>query len=447
MRALILLGIILVCAGIALRRPYFGALTFVWLGFFNPQSMTWGGAPLSMIMALATVVGYMISSEPKRFPLQSESLILVILWGLFGITTMFAIYPDRALRDLILVSKILLMVFLCMCLINSNERLHSLVRVIALSLGFYALKGLLFVVITGGQYIVFGPTGSFLEANNMIGLALNMNLPLLVYLMKTEEKPWLRWTCRAMFFASYPSVVFTYSRGAWLGLVGVTALIILRSRYKFRILTAGAVFAIFLLPVVIAFLPDRLGNRYEDLENYDTEQSAQMRFGSWTYCWRVASDLPIIGGGFNHYSTATYDKYFPEFLDQYGGTHRWRMTNCHSAWFTVLSEHGFPGFFLWVGLMGCFVLSTLRIRYATNYRPEMAWMHELSGSIQISLAAYVVVGTFIDAAYFDMLYYLIAMVVVMKERLADALAAAPLPTAVKTTERPVLVPAKTSFGR
>ncbi len=47
-------------------------------------------------------------------------------------------------------------------------------------------------------------------------------------------------------------------------------------------------------------------------------------------------------------------------------------------------------------------------------------MHELAGALQISFAAYSVVGTFIDAAYFDMLYYLIAMVVIMKELLANS---------------------------
>jgi hypothetical protein len=77
----------------------------------------------------------------------------------------------------------------------------------------------------------------------------------------------------------------------------------------------------------------------------------------------------------------------------------------------------------------------------------MAWMHELAGGLQISLAAYVVVGTFIDAAYFDMLYYLIAMVVIMKERLANSPAAEALPTAGRFADRPVLATAKTSFSR
>ena len=446
MRALILLAIILPCAAITLRRPHFGVLTFAWLGFFNPQSMTWGGAPFSLIMALATVAGYGLSSEPKMFPRKSESLILMVLWVLFGITTIFAIYPDRALRDLIFISKIFVMIFLCMCLINSKERLQSLVRVIVLSLGFYAVKGVVFIVLTGGAELVFGPQGSFLEANNMIGLALAMNLPLVIYLIKNEERTWLRWVYRLIFISSYPSIVFTYSRGAWLGLAGVTALMVLRSQYKFRIALVSSLFALFLLPVTIALMPERLSNRYEDLENYDREGSAQMRFGSWAYCRRVAYAHPLTGGGFNHYSVATYDKYAPEFLDQYGGANRWRMTNCHSAWFTVLSEHGFPGFFLWLALMGSFLLSTVRIRYFTRNRDEMSWMYDLVGALQISFAAYVVVGTFIDAALFDMLYYLIAMIVIIKQLLANSQAVQSSPAAVEIPGRVALAPTTTSLA-
>ena len=420
MRDQILTAIILVCACVALRRPVFGMLTFVWLGFFNPQGMTWGDTPHSLIMSVSTIVGYVTSSELKRFPLQREAILLLLLWIAFGFSTVFAIYPARAMGPLTLVSKILLMVFFTMCVVNTEERLHWLVRIIAISLGFYAAKGFLFVVVTGGQYNVFGPNNSFLQANNMIGLALVMNLPFLAYLVKKEEKLWLRWACRVMFFASYPTVVFTYSRGAWLGLVAVTGLMALRSRYKFRLATAAVVAGLFLLPFAGVLIPERLVDRYEDLENYDTESSAQMRFGSWAYCWKVAVDRPITGGGFDHYSAATYEKYAPEFLDEWGGKHRWRRTSCHSVWLSIIGEHGFFGATLWFGLIGSFLLSVWRIRAQTVARPELIWMYELAGALQSSLLAFAVVGTFIDATYFDMLYYLIAIVVILKERLENS---------------------------
>jgi len=53
-------------------------------------------------------------------------------------------------------------------------------------------------------------------------LALVMNIPLLYYLLKTETITWLRWLIKAMLLFSFPAVVCTYSRGAWLGLAMVT---------------------------------------------------------------------------------------------------------------------------------------------------------------------------------------------------------------------------------
>lgn len=447
MRDLILTGIILICSVIALRRPVFGMLTFVWLGFFNPQSYTWGSTPLSMLMAVCTIVGYLFSSEPKRFPIQRESILLLILWIVLGITTAFAIYPDRAVQTLTFVSKILLMVFLSMCLINTEERLHWLVRVVALSLGFYAVKGVVFVLVTGGSNLVFGPTGSFLEANNIIGLALAMNLPLLAYLIKKEEQAWLRWIYRAMFISSYPTIIFTYSRGAWLGLVAVTALMALRSRYKFQIAAAAAIFAVTLLPITLSLAPERLVSRYEDLENYETESSAQLRFGSWTYCWRVGVAHPLTGGGFNHYSMLTYQKYAPEHIDKWNITTTWLRTSCHSVWFTVVGEHGFLGTTLWLGLIGSVFLSSWRIRSLTGAHPEMSWMCDLAGGLQISLVAYLVVGTFIDAAYFDMFYYLIAILVILKERVENSPGVEALPEAANVTDKRFLITAKGSFTR
>jgi probable O-glycosylation ligase (exosortase A-associated) len=399
-----------------------------------------------MLMAVCTVVGYLLSSEPKKLPLQRESILLLLFWVALGITTLFAIYSDRALRDLTFVSKILLMVFLSMCLVNTEERLHWLLRVIALSLGFYAVKGIGFVFLRGSESTVLGPSGSFLHANNMIGLALAMNLPLLAYLIKKEEQAWLRWIYRAMFLCSYPTILFTYSRGAWLGMAAVSVLMALRSRYKFRIAAGAAFFALFLAPFAITLVPERLVDRYEELENYETESSAQMRFGSWTYCWRVAKDNPITGGGFNHYSVFTYEKYAPEFLDEYGGTARWRRTSCHSVWFTIMGEHGFLGASLWFGLLGSVFFSLWWVRSFAKAYSEISWMGDLAGALQISFVAYAVVGTFIDAAYFDMLYYLVAIVVILKERLEAFWLTRASPEVEKVSQRGVLLPVKNSFS-
>src|SRR5262245_46424067 len=166
MRDLFLIVIVVLCSLIALGRPVFGLLTFVCFSFLGPQGMTWGIGktfPLAELTAIGTIAGYLVWSEPKKFPRQREFILLLVLWGMFSISTPFAIFPDRALERLVYVSKILLMVCLSTTLINTEHRLRVLLRIIALSLGFHGLKAGIFSTLSGGNFMVWGPEGTFLE--------------------------------------------------------------------------------------------------------------------------------------------------------------------------------------------------------------------------------------------------------------------------------------------
>ena len=156
MRTIILLIVVLICSGVAVRRPYIGVLTFAWLGFFNPQSYTWVEIPYSLIVALATVSGFLLSSEPKTDSDAARNDTDGDAMGNFWRDQLVCyVFPDRAMIQLNFVSKIFLMVFITICVLTSQDKLHSLVRVIALSLGFYAVKSAIFVVMTGGTQMVW----------------------------------------------------------------------------------------------------------------------------------------------------------------------------------------------------------------------------------------------------------------------------------------------------
>lgn len=420
MRDLILIAIVVSCSLIALRRPVFGFLTFACLGFLNPHSMMWGIGQTfrhSMLVGFTTLVGYLFWSERKKFPLQRETFLLLGLWIMFGVSTFFAIYPEKASPKFTYISKVLLMVFLSTSLINNEQRLRSLIRVIALSLGFFGLKGGIFVILSGGSYVVWGPEESFLAANNSIGLAMVMNVPLLLYLLEVETHQRLRWLLKAMLLFSYPAVVATYSRGAWLGLATVTALAVLRSKKRGLIITVTAILVMMALPYLPVLIPERLSNRYEDLRNFKTDESANARLWSWEFCKRVGLAHPVAGGGFDFYSLETYGIYYPEFVEYFSKLGKVLAWSCHSVWFTVLGEHGVTGFLLWLGLIGSCFLSLRRVRLYGIAHPEMSWVTHLSDMLMISFASFMLVGTFLDAAYFDMFYYLVAMVIILKELL------------------------------
>lgn len=414
MRDILVIGVVVLCSLVALRRPVFGMLAFVCLSLLNPHGMTWGIGrtfPFAQVIAIGTLVGYCFWSEPKRLPRQRESILLLALWGMFGISTLFALYPTIAFERFVFISKILLMVFLSTSLINTEQRLHLLLYVIALSLGFHGVKAGIFSLISGGNYMVFGPDQSFLAANNSIGLALAMNVPLLFYLLKIETRPWLRWIMRAMLALSYPAVICTFSRGAWLGLAAVTAVIVLQSERRFLIVAIAGLLGIVLLPFLLQRAPERLVKRYDDFANYKEEASAQSRLWNWEFCARVGLAHPLHGGGFEFYSSETYAIYFPEFLEAWPG----KVWSCHSAWFTIFGEHGYLGILLWIGLIASCGLSLRQMRSIGRTHAKLSWVIHHAHMLQGALIGYMVAGTFLDVAYFDLFYQLVAVCIIVKE--------------------------------
>jgi probable O-glycosylation ligase (exosortase A-associated) len=414
MRDLLLLGLVLVAAGIALRRPAFGMLTFTFLGFLFPQSYTWSFArtfPFSQVIAVSTMLGLLLSPERKQLPMQRETVLLILLWAVMGFSTIFALFPADAFQRLVYVSKIFLMTLVALIVIKTEVDLHMLVKVIGFCLGFYALKAGVFAFTSGGGEFVYGPEGSFLEANNSIGLALAMNIPILLYLLKRERLGWVRWSLRAMLFLTYPAIVTTYSRGAWLGMVMATGLSLVKSRKKFLMIPVAGILIVMLQAVIPQIAPDRLVKRYGQLVEYQEEGSAESRFWNWEFCKRVGFARPLTGGGFDFYSPQMYAIYYPEFNQRWGEGKVW---SCHSTWLTVFGEHGIPGFLLWLGLLVCCFSSLRQIRAYGRTNPAESHYVQYADMVQSCIATYLVIGTFLDAAYFDFFYYLIAITIILK---------------------------------
>jgi len=170
-----------------IKRPWIGILVWSWLGFMNPHRLAWGFAttlPFAMAVAITTIMAMLASKEEKKIPWTREMITLLMFWLWTLVTTMNSLFPELAWDQLIKVSKIFLMIFVTTMLINTAYRLKALVWVIALSIGFYGVKGGIFTLLTGGAFAVRGPSGTFIDGNNEIGLALAMTVPLLFSLSR-----------------------------------------------------------------------------------------------------------------------------------------------------------------------------------------------------------------------------------------------------------------------
>jgi len=412
MRDIVVVLLVFGSLPLILWRPWLGIIVWTWLGFMNPHRMAWGFAttlPVAMAVALTTLVALLVSREPKRIPWTRETAILLtfVLWMV--VTTFFAAFPELAWVQLEKVAKIQLMIFVALILINTRERLHALVWTIALSLGFYGIKGGIFTILTGGAFRVQGPPGTFIGGNNEIGLALTMTIPLMYYLYRHTAIKFVRLGLIGAMVLTAIAAIGTQSRGAALGMAAMGTVLLLKSRQKVLI---GLVVALSIF-AILQIMPEAWYARLATIETYQQDQSAGGRLAAWRMAVNLALDRPL-GGGFETFRREMFAIYAPG----YTGFH-----DAHSIYFEVLGEHGFVGLALFLALGLTTWLSASSIRRRARNQPEMAWLADLSAMVQVSLVAYAVAGAFLGMAYFDYFYNLVLIVVVGRGLMASENAA------------------------
>ena len=77
MRDIAITALILGALPFVLRRPQLGVLMYVWISVMNPHRLTWGFAyelPFAQILAVATLVGVLLTREAKWPPMNSLTL-------------------------------------------------------------------------------------------------------------------------------------------------------------------------------------------------------------------------------------------------------------------------------------------------------------------------------------------------------------------------------------
>jgi probable O-glycosylation ligase (exosortase A-associated) len=160
-----------------------------------------------------------------------------------------------------------------------------------------------------------------------------------------------------------------------------------------------------LAPLMFAFMPESWVERMRTIQTYEQDLSAQGRINAWWMAFNAAKDR-ITGLGFATASNELFAIYAPN-PDLY--------LAAHSIYFQVLGEHGFPGLFLFLMVWFTTWLCANWIRRHSRSVAELQWAFVLASMIQVSMVAYLVGGTFLSLSYFDLPYYELAAVVIVRE--------------------------------
>jgi probable O-glycosylation ligase (exosortase A-associated) len=407
---------IIPCIPLSLARPFFGLLVWTIIAFTSIHKFTYGDSaklPWAVMIGVPTILGFVLFTRSWDRLKSRESVLILVLWIWFFLTSLGSTRTPLFLHHAVdtwdhmqFVSKIFLMTLITMGLVDSFSRLRKLVMVIACCFGFFVVKALPFLILTSGNDRVYGPPNSMIADNNDFGLAMNMTVPLFLFLAQSEKKPWLKRLFGGLFLMAIPVVFFTYSRGALLGLIAVLGMMMLQVKQK-KVLIPVVILGI---AIAVLFAPQAWKTRMNPTGEQALDKSAQSRINAWTFAWNLVSDYPIAGGGFGTFTRPLFIIYAPDPRDVHGP---------HSVYFGILGEHGFVGLFLYLLLVGSALYSTSEvIRWAKQMGDEVAMQY--ARMFRYSMVGFLVSGFFLGRQYFDYIYTILACIVVVKRLSFDA---------------------------
>ncbi|HAW91689.1 MULTISPECIES: putative O-glycosylation ligase, exosortase A system-associated [unclassified Arsukibacterium] len=407
MRDIVLFLIIVGCIPFILRRPFFGVLVWCWISYMVPHRLGWGfiqTLPVASVIGLVFLVSYLFSKEPKKIPLHSPIVFLLLFNIWMVITFIMSVKDPYVISQFEKIMKIQFMTLVVLAMLTTRQRIEQALWVVALSIGFYGVKGGIYTIATAGGGRVWGPTGGFFFGNNELALTLLMILPILFYLrhLVPDNKRLLRLSLLAAMGLIVLAALGTQSRGGLVACVAVGFFLWLKGPNKLAI----ALVILIAAPVVYQFMPDRWHDRMAtiiepDRESYDG--SVKGRFNAWEMAFNMAQDKPF-GGGLNGFKFENFYLYAPE---------PERKHDSHSIYFQVMGHHGFVGFFLWFAIYLSTWRSAKKTITLTNKRDDLKWAALLAKMLQCSLIAYAAGGAFLGLAYFDLPYHLVITVVAL----------------------------------
>ena len=395
MRDIVVLLFLIGCFVAAIRVPWHGVLSLAVFSYLNPHSYSWGFArtlPAFQILFLIVAVMTFFSKDRQMLPQDWRIPLFICLYIYFIFTTTQATVSYLAWPKLWLTAKIYLPYFFTLVLINTREKLYYLIITVAASIGVIASKGGIFAALHGFSYRVYGPAGTQFYDNNQFALAVLINIPLLILWLRETTNKRIKMGLMAAIPLSFISSLSSWSRGALLAMGVLLFILLWNSKRKMLALPLMLIGGF----IAIQYLPDEWFGRMNTIDVEKTDESALSRIRAWKDGWNFVLQHPFTGCGFD-------------------GWHYVTEREWHSSYVEMLAEHGFIAFAMWLTLIIGTAISLTLLPNKTKGIEGMEWVANYCYMFRAALITYMVGGTFLGLSYWDILYHLIFMAVLIKK--------------------------------
>ncbi len=403
-----------------MRLPFAGLWLFTLLLYVRPgEALPWlfGDFPIAKIVAIGALLTYFTARIRRGWQLTIwplELKMLIVICALGALTMPFALYPHESwemLTDTFI--KVVVIFLLLINLVETRERLRSLMKVVVVAGSFIALDAIYRYL--SGQFAIGGiriaglVQGMFGNPNDM-AIAFNLLLPLALALALNS-----RGAARVFYLvclvALVGGVIVTFSRAGFLGLAALSV-VLLWKLGRGRQATA-LVWGTLALGVFVMVAPGSYTDRLATIVSIGQDEtgSAEMRRDLLERAATVAFYHPVIGVGMGNYHVYSLHEQV-----------------AHNSYLEIAAELGWLGLLAYLALIIKSLRSILRISRETAdaatepAAPEIESeadarrreKYRLSVAIQASLIAYLVCSFFASIQYLWFLYYIVAYAVSLR---------------------------------
>lgn len=395
MRQILIFSAIFLAVPMALFAPFTGLISYVGIAYVRPHEWAYmPNAPISLAVAVATLIGYAVFELTRRSPQLIPNGLMLLLWAQVSLATYFAHSTELAQGKWIEFSKTILIALLMTAMVDSERRARWLLLGTVGAIGFLAFRSNVGILLAGGQTRIFGPGGAF-EDNNDYALLLNVAAPIAFYVARAEANRWLRRICYALSAMMMITVLFSLSRGGFLGLCFVLIGLALKSKYK----VTGILAVVLVGSITFALLPNRVVERVGTIRTAtEVDESTQLRFEAWRVSLQIIADHPVLGVG---------PRNIMEFFGRYQQTEVRRVS--HNSFLQVAVDAGLPALLMFLGLIGLSFFRLRHARQALKLRSPDSPLIAYSHGLEVALVGYFVSANFLSRHDLELLYEVMAL--------------------------------------
>jgi probable O-glycosylation ligase (exosortase A-associated) len=377
----------------------FYALTaFAALMYMVPQAWIPALAPLRLaLLTSGMAAGLMVLRRVgKREPLFFDGIrgvSLLCFSGLAMASVTWSVNPEVSRFTAIELLKLTAIYLTLVNVVTTPKRLAAVCGALVLG-SIVTSYGVINTYFTGTpQTLVEGYRAHWVEVYadpNRSAMNLALMVPLAVAFLARKESGWLwRTVCAAAIALAAVAIVFTYSRGGFIGLSVAMGIWAMREQKKLRSVLLGTALALGL----VVFAPKSYWERNQTVATFHEDASAMGRVYAWQVTSRISLDKPMLGVGAGSFRFA-WPLYAPP-----EATHAYVA---HNIFLDVIGELG------WVGLLFFLVFagSATGGAFEASRNPRMGWM---ARGLAASMAGYLICDLFSGYILSSHLYVLFGL--------------------------------------